>query len=292
MPTTESSFTDHDIPRTEIPTALQNNTRTNISLHSDELTTAQGIQLAFVFEGKIKIFVHTYNMALLVLGIPGNLLASLVLSRKECQKMLGSIFLSAMTLADLIFVLANQLFGIWVVLTFDLNLALASDWGCKFIAASSNFSSDLSKCSLLAYAFERFLSIIFPLRCRGLISQKLRIRFLIILVTVLILFLIYDMTSLNLTPDRQLCKPSGLEIINNIRYGFSLVFSLFPGIAMIIFNFSITAVLVRRKYDCKHRQNNGQTENTTVSNVNISNLSTIRIYYVSTDFHLLGFMVT
>ena len=272
LKTTESAWKATDPRITEIPTTpLQNNTEINISLHPDSVSTVkdQDPQLPYVFKDQLKVFVRAYNILLLIFGIPGNLVAAVVLCRKECQKMPGSIFLVAMTLADMLFILSTQFFGVWILLTFDLNLSFVSDWGCKFTIASYHFSSDLSKCSLLAFACERMLSICFPLRFRGLISQKLRIRFLIILVTILILFLINDMKFLNLTTDRQKCQPSGLDVLIKIRYGFSLVFSLFPGVAMIIFNFSIIIVLVRRRKEWDDRQNNSQRDNTTVSNINI-----------------------
>ena len=268
IPTTAlKNNAETDVPSTEIPTALQNNGETDMSLHPDSVTTNtdQGPEPPYAFKGKMKVVVRAYNIFILIFGIPGNLFAVVVLCRKECQKMSGSIFLITMTLADMLFILVNQFFGLWVLLTFGLNLNYLSDLGCKFLTAFLHFSSDLSKCSLLAFALERYFSICFPLRCKGLISQKLRIRFLILLVTILILFLINDMIFLKLTPGGLMCQHSGSDLLINIQYGFSLVFSLFPGVAMFFFNVSIMIALVRRKKEWDHRQNKGQADNTTVS---------------------------
>ena len=49
--------------------------------------------------------------------------------------MTGNIFLIAMTLADVLFILSNQFFVLWFLVTFDLNLSYISDWTCKFIVA-------------------------------------------------------------------------------------------------------------------------------------------------------------
>ena len=269
IPTTAlQNNAETDIPSIEVPTTvLQNNAETDMSPHPDSITTNtdQGNEPPYAFKGKMKVVVRAYNIFLLIFGIPGNLFAVVVLCQKECQKMSGSIFLITMTLADMIFILVNQFFGLWVLLTFGLNLNYLSDLGCKFMTAFLHFSSDLSKCSLLAFALERYFSICFPLRCKGLISQKLRIRFLILLVTILILFLINDMIFLKLAPGGLMCQHSGSDLLINIRYGFSLVFSMFPGVAMFFFNFSIMIVLVRRKKEWDRRQNTGQTDNTTVS---------------------------
>ena len=102
------------------------------------------------------------------------------------------------------------------------------------------------------------------MRYRGLISEKLRLQILAICVVVPILFLINDITFLNLTPDGLICHLSGFDLFAKIRYGFSLVLAAFPGVAMIIFNFSIITVLVRRAITWNRRQNSGRRETDTV----------------------------
>ena len=210
-------------------------------------------------------------MVLLILGIPGNLLAVVVLLRKEFQKLPGSIFLVVITLADVIAVLDNQFFGYWFILMFDFTIAYYSNWSCKLIISSFNFSSDLSKSCLLAFSFERFLSICFPLKCRGLISQKMRITFLIILIIILTIFILHDISFWHLdhTTDGPKCQLISLNLLIRIRYGFSVVFSIFPGVAMMIFNISIIIVLIRRANQWNRRQNNGQREKISVTSFSI-----------------------
>ena len=263
------------LPSTQsLTTTTENITATmeaNSSLHSevttDSTTTYQSYQYTYRFRGIIRVFALAYNMFLLVFGIPGNLLAVVVLLRKECQKIPGSIFLVVITLADVLAILSNQFFGYWFFLMFDISLQYATNFSCKLMSVCYIFSSDLSKCCLLAFSFERFLSICFPLKSRGLISQKRRIQFIIILNMVLVLFIVHDMLfwNLDLTPDGPKCRLVGVNFLIKIRYVFSSVFSVFPGVAMLIFNISIISVLVRRANLWNKRQNNTKKENMSVS---------------------------
>ena len=250
--------TQHDIPMTSslCQDACVNNTTIQ------QATTEPTTQYA------LKVLAYVYNVLLMLLGIPGNILAFVVLMRVNCRNMPGSLFLRIMTFSDIFVIFFTQLLGIWLVNRLGMTIPNLTVVLCKLLPPCLTFFSDLSKVSLLAFSFERFLCICFPLKMRAFISHKSRIIFLVTLVTVQLLFLTNDMITFQILvkTDEIKCEPLGWPLLVNVRYLIAMVFGMVPGIAMLIFNIAIIVVLLRQRIQIRGRKSSGTKNNVGVSN--------------------------
>ena len=128
-----------------------------------------------------------------------------------------------------------------------------------------SFFSDLSKCSLMAFTIARFLSICFPLQSRTLITSKCKVSFLLAFTLVLLIFLVYDMSThhLQLLENGYWCNASGGNpILTRARLMLSLLFGIATAVAMLLLNISMIVVLLRRRLQMNNATN---TNNVVVS---------------------------
>ena len=254
--------TEQDIPVTSsLCTAgcADNNT-------TQQVTADSAIQ-SMKLKGPTKVIAYIYSVILVILGVPGNIVAFVVLLRENCKKMPGSIFLLSMTFSDIMVIFFTQILGTWVLNTFGIILSNKNNILCKSLPPCVTFFSDISKISLLAFSLERILCICFPLKAKGLVSQKRRIIFLITLVTVQLLFLTNDIITFQIVVKNNeiKCEPLGWSFLMKVRYGLAMVFSLVPGIAMAIFNVAIIAVLLRQRIQLGGIKSTGSNDNVGVS---------------------------
>ena len=112
--------------------------------------------------GQVTFIFHQIAITIAILGVIGNILSIVVLSRKNLRKNSFSFFIRHLNVFDLIILLTQ--FRHWMAFTFDLDIKLVSSLLCK-LADFSVFSCAAGTVLFLTLiTIDRFVSIAFPKR--------------------------------------------------------------------------------------------------------------------------------
>ncbi|XP_053379853.1 FMRFamide receptor-like [Mercenaria mercenaria] len=113
----------------------------------------------------------TISPVFLVLGTVGNLLSIVVLTRPGTRKSSTAIYLTALAITDLT-VLYTGFLRWWMIYTFDLDIRLFNDVGCRFHWFSTFVAPEISSWLLVAVTCERIACTIWPHRVRLVCTRR------------------------------------------------------------------------------------------------------------------------
>ncbi|XP_067667594.1 FMRFamide receptor-like [Haliotis asinina] len=194
---------------------------------------------------------------LLILGTIGNVLSIIVLNRKSMRDSTVSIYLTALSVMDIL-VLYTGLLRQWLRVVIQLDIRFISEMSCKVHIWMVYFTLDMSVWLLVSVTVERFVSVMFPYtvkkyytRCTAFVN--------IAVITVLLLALnshfLYGLGDVQMT----LGGTTNIERCASLWEGYDhfqsrvwpwidlCVFSLIPLTVLIIANISIVQKVVSRK---------------------------------------------
>ena len=205
-------------------------------------------------ETSMWIIEHFGGFALIVLGIPGNIFAVIILARPSLYALSGTFFLLVMTIADIFYIFAMQFLGTLLLRLWEIDLVVMNDWACRILSVLFEFSATMSKFSLLGFTIERFVSISCPLRSRLHFSRMSRILYLLGLALVLTGIGLADFFTLKVEkimgyPE---CNFAMSLPMLNFRLGVSLALNFIPGIGMAVCNIGIIVLLTRQRSKVKY----------------------------------------
>ena len=125
---------------------------------------------------------HIFPPMLLALGIPGNILSLIILTRLRRQR--GSLYLAFLAVVDL-FVLCVGLLINWIGLLTETDIRDHSEFVCKSHIFAVYYSFQISSWTLVLITSERACSMIYPHRVRTMCTKA---RGLTALATMLVCF--------------------------------------------------------------------------------------------------------
>ena len=121
----------------------------------------------------------------IVMGTIGNVLAIVVLSRKEMRKATSSMYLIILAVSD-IFVLYLGLLRNFIRELYDVDVRDHSEPVCKLHIFLVYFTGHFSAWVLVAVAVERFISVWFPFKAKVLCTRRNGLFALLLLVAILL----------------------------------------------------------------------------------------------------------
>lgn len=119
-----------------------------------------------------------------IVGMTGNMIIVVALKKMNFQRRPPYIFLFALAIFDMV-VLCVGLSQYWVLYTFDYNLRLVSQAGCKISLFVIYWSMQCSSWILVCVVFERFLKIKFPLKHMRFVTIPRCVRVIVIVMVIL-----------------------------------------------------------------------------------------------------------
>ena len=171
----------------EHTTALDNHTRNDqsVELTSPDFTELPAIKAVYALWSYV-------SPILLTVGLIGNSLAVIVLSRKKVRETATAVFLIALACADTLLLLTWNVEK-WFRIGLGIRMRSYSLVACKVHAQATHFAGHMAPWILVLLSFERLVAVYLPIRHKVWFSRKKAI--LIILSLSLICFL-YDIHDL------------------------------------------------------------------------------------------------
>ena len=212
----------------------------------------------------------------IVIGTIGNILAIVVLSRKEMRKSTTSMYLNILAVSD-IFVLYLGLLRNFIHKIYDVDVRDHSEPVCKLHIFLVYFTSHFSHWVLVAVAVERFIAVWFPFKAKILCTRRNGLFALLLLAAILLAadghFLLTH--GVRIITYKNITYRYGCEINNPDYEHFdefiwpwidAFFYSYGPFVLMLMFNIMIIVRLLRRPLLQKSRA---------ISNTNASKMNTM-----------------
>ena len=181
---------------------------------------------------------------LLLLGIGGNILSIVVLSRPDLRKSATSVFLIALAVADSLFLITGLLKH-WLVPLIDFDVRKINDTSCKVHVMMTYVARYTTRWVLVCLSSERYVAVLFPTHHKTLFT---RVKALIV---VAILFAFFCIVCVQMyvifgLTNRETCSP--LPAYANYWSGTwqqidTIVSSLLPFVIMLTVTISIIVKL-------------------------------------------------
>lgn len=207
-----------------------------------------------IYEDVAGYFWKVISPIIFIVGITGNTAILIALKRMRFQRRPPLIFLFALAFFDMI-VLCVGLSQYWVLYTFDYNLRLVGQAGCKLSLFIIYWSMQCCSWILVCVVFERFLKIKFPLKYMRLVTIPRCIRIIIIVIVLLALIDMHLFFTNGITnhDNETECTSLNAQYLQFDEYVFiwiDMVFiSILPFILMITMNaFIIHALREYRRW--------------------------------------------
>ena len=125
---------------------------------------------------------------LLTIGIVGNMLSMITLTRKNLRKTATSMFLIALSVTDTM-VLMTGMLNSWLTSVYRMDMRRFSDIGCRVHWSVTYFSVHMAPWTLVTISLERLVAVYFPTRHRVLFT---RARAVIAVAVLCLTFLMFD----------------------------------------------------------------------------------------------------
>lgn len=207
---------------------------------------------------------------IIIAGLIGNLVSFLVFCCTYLRRMSSSVYLSALAVADFVFLVA--LFFNWIN-GLGIRLIHANGW-CQFFVYVTYVASFLSVWYVVCFTVERHLTVCFPLM-RQRFCQPKRTKAVVVVVTLLGLVVYSFAIWTTVVSRRYGCTVDerfyGLVMtVNNVDTFFTLIV---PGLVITVSNVRISYSLSRfyrfyRTRSSSQRLNHLNSSNTTVGGSN------------------------
>lgn len=226
----------------------------NLSTPDDQYKTTTEQNNFEIYEDVAGYFWKVISPIIFIVGMTGNTAILIALKRMRFQRRPPLIFLFALAFFDMI-VLCVGLSQYWVLYTFDYNLRLVGQAGCKLSLFIIYWSMQCCSWILVCVVFERFLKIKFPLKYMRLVTIPRCVR-IIIIVIVLLAFIdmhLFFTNGITNHDNEKECTSLNAQYLQFDEYVFiwiDMVFiSILPFILMITMNaFIIHALREYRRW--------------------------------------------
>ncbi|RUS78443.1 hypothetical protein EGW08_013789, partial [Elysia chlorotica] len=173
---------------------------------------------------------------LLVVGSLGNLLSIAVMSRSSMRASQASVYLIALSLADLM-VLYTGLLRLFIKEVSGTDIRNHSTASCRLHATLVYMSLDTSVWILVAFTGERILSVFRPYKVKNICT---RVTSLVIIVVIIVVMLVlnshffYGLTSVTTVQDDNTTVTDPCTYINSVYKNF--LTNVWPWIDFCVFN--------------------------------------------------------
>ena len=148
-------------------TWIRNTTNSNLSRTFEEILEASQSLMNYI----IGDIINTYYFPVLVpIGVIGNCLSAIVMSRPHNRKVSFSIYMLSLSVSDNIMLFIASYY--WVVTVPLLNSKVYSQSECKFWVYLYSVTSTYGVFTILAMTCDRFLALRFPLKSHIICTPK------------------------------------------------------------------------------------------------------------------------
>jgi hypothetical protein len=221
---------------------------------------------------------------LLLLGIVGNAMSVVVLSRKEMMKATTTVYLITLSCVDTL-VLYTGLLRNWLIRATKTDVRNLSNFGCKLHLFLVYASMQYSAWVLCLVAAERTVSVFLPHKYKALGTKRLALVLLSVVAFVIALVNQQFFWTYSLTEDVESVYGSRCLVKDRFKDFHNFVWpwidfclaSLFPSLIMLVCNTSIVVKLFRVR-----KRNIGlETESTRLTSMNAILLTLCLVFLLS-----------
>ena len=202
---------------------------------------------------KVAIALWTYVPPIIItVGVIGNSLAVLVLSRKKVRKNATVVFLISLAFSDTS-VLLSLLLENWLRVALNIRLLDLSAAGCKIHQYFVHFAGHMAAWILVLVSVERLIAVYFPMRHKLWFTWKRAI----IMITILCLsFLLYDSSEVVIyhLKNHACVMNENFQNVLVVKMGLAIfLFSTGPLVVMCTITVAIVAKLVLNRKKGKQK---------------------------------------
>ncbi|XP_052777447.1 galanin receptor type 2-like [Mya arenaria] len=189
-----------------------NDTLVNVtSQYNTTTTSAGGGYEPGVYEKSREQLWKIVAPIIIVVGIVGNLLSVVVFLRQMRKVTSTVVFLFTLALSDIVILLCGPLRN-WIRFTWDVDIRLMSDTGCRLQVYVTYLSLHFSSWLLVAVTLERAISVILPHRVKLICTPKNAFAYTLILFLVLAALNTVNIVMYSLNGVKNLnCAPKTAE---------------------------------------------------------------------------------
>ena len=126
-----------------------------------------------------------------ILGLLGNCLSILVMQRKQFETNATSIFIVALSAADSVFLLTNQMTNLWFQIMTCFSMRESSLPACKVLLYIVYVSKAFAAWLIVSVSFERMLMVLKPLRAKVLFTVRRTKIWIFVLLCLMVVFYAY-----------------------------------------------------------------------------------------------------
>lgn len=180
-----------------------------------------------------------------IAGMTGNMIIVVALKKMNFQRRPPYIFLFALAIFDMV-VLCVGLSQYWVLYTFDYDLRLVGQAGCKISLFVIYWSMQCSSWILVCVVFERFLKIKFPLKYMRFVTIPRCVRVIVIVMVILggIDMHLLITNGIKFDKNETKCTSLNTEYLYYDEYVFIWVDMTFVSILPFLLMISMNAVMI------------------------------------------------
>lgn len=209
-----------------------------------------------------------FKVIITVLGLAGNILTIIILSKRRNIKSSTAVYLNALAISDIVILIFGP-FCDWLEDMLEVVLSNYGQFACKLQTFLQYSSSSTSSWLLVAVTIERAISVTLPHRVRS--SCTTRVALIVVIVTWVVLYManLHFLLGFGHTHNK-LCKAvASNDYIQFSKYvfpwvDFCLCFAC-PGILLLIGNIVIIFQLTQYQSRQKHLANGPTSTNCSVS---------------------------
>uniref|UniRef100_K1PNR4 Cysteinyl leukotriene receptor 1 n=1 Tax=Magallana gigas TaxID=29159 RepID=K1PNR4_MAGGI len=180
-----------------------------------------------------------------IVGMTGNMIIVVGLKKMNFQRRPPYIFLFVLAIFDMV-VLCVGLSQYWVLYTFDYNLRLVGEAGCRISLFVIYWSMQCSSWILVCVVFERFLKIKFPLKYMRFVTIPRCVRVIVIVMVILggIDMHLLITNGIKFDKNETKCTSLNADYLYYDEYVFIWVDMTFVSILPFLLMISMNAVMV------------------------------------------------
>ncbi|CAG2249458.1 unnamed protein product [Mytilus edulis] len=180
----------------------------SISNQTDEFIEDEITRIIFVYVSPCVIFI----------GTVANILSILVLSKKTMRRSTTMFYLLILSSADLL-VLYTGLLRYWIIMAFDIDIRLHSDFICKLHAFLVYFSLDFASWILVAVTMDRCISVMRPLKARLCCTHNVSKVIVVVLVVAMVFInshLFFTVEIIARNGPKLICQEADANFVSKI----------------------------------------------------------------------------
>lgn len=163
------------------------------------------------------IFVYV-SPCVIFIGTVANILSILVLSKKTMRRSTTMFYLLILSSADLL-VLYTGLLRYWIIMAFDIDIRLHSDFICKLHAFLVYFSLDFASWILVAVTMDRCISVMRPLKARLCCTHNVSKVIVVVLVVAMVFInshLFFTVEIIARNGPKLICQEADANFVSKI----------------------------------------------------------------------------